>query len=106
MLLIFQQRFSFNIFYVFYFFHKNVFYFWGQRFLRQINAWTTNEHRRQSWGCWGSRTPRFWVGRSWGSQADRKGVVDGYRNIIIAYFAQKVFILESGLFQETEKMYP
>ena len=31
-LLICQQRFSFNGFNVFYFFHNNVFYSWGQRF--------------------------------------------------------------------------
>src|SRR6218665_214388 len=40
MLLICQQRFLFNVFYVFYFFHKirdfNVFYSWGQRFFTSM----------------------------------------------------------------------
>src|SRR6218665_124705 len=48
MLLVCQQRFLFNVFYVFYFFHKNaffnVFYSWGQRFLH-LHVWSTCHER-------------------------------------------------------------
>src|SRR6218665_2249060 len=77
------------------------------RFIRLLNHSISHSfiHRRQSWGVWGSRQPRFWAGWSYGGS---KGVARGHERvseITIVYFCTKV-CWKVGLFTKKRQISP